>query len=424
MICQHIFQKGKLKGTLCNKVGCKKHKIKTEKLIMDKLSSQDDIKKQILELNTTIENKSVIMKNFLSIQRLDSTSTEYYKAQSYIDQSIMIPWNTFYDLRKHIGLDISNDTLTYHVQNKLLIKKFIESIKSEFDKHIYGLENVKNEILNYICKFITNPYSQRNNIALYGPAGVCKTKFITVLSSVLNIPLRIISLGGMKDSSYLLGHSKTYQDSKCGIITQSIIDSQILNPIIYFDELDKVSSSEHGQDIYAVLSNITDPVINKTFKDRYFSNLVIDLSKVFYVFTFNDISKVDKVLLDRLNVINVNTPTKREKLTILRDYCLIDIVKNIGFQCDINLEDRCYNKIIDYTDLLIDNTVTSGIRESTRVLEKILLEINKEILFETFKITDKFIYIDYNTFIKYFDKLQHQFFQTTKYTSYQNQMYI
>jgi len=420
MQCNYKFKKGAKKGEICNKINCLKHntqkkvKINIDETIVKnsinkKILYDDNIKQKILDLNTSIENKTYIMKHFLNTKKLDVNSSEYYKTQLYIDQALLIPWNKYYNIRTKIGIDSTQNNISLYqvLQNKTLIKSFIDNIQSEFDNSIYGMDHIKNEILNYICKFITNPHSQKNNIALYGSAGVCKTKFIKVLANALNIPYKIISLGGMKDSNYLLGHSQTYQDSKCGIIVQSLIESQIMNPILYFDELDKISNGELGQDIFSVLSNLTDSTINTNFKDRYFSNLLIDLSKVFYIFTFNDISKINKVLLDRLNVIYVENPTRKEKLIILKNYCLTELLENIGIIQNISFEDTCYQMIIDYTDKQIDSRVSSGIRESTRILEKILLEINKELLLT--QQYDNIIIIHYEQFLKYFNKLKHQF---------------
>ncbi len=455
MECQYIFKKGPRKGHKCKQINCTKHpvpnsvkshtpanssqpsssqkivtvnvtipqttedkskkeleklaekKAEIEKSAKKRLLNEENTKQKILDLDTTIDNKTSIMKQFLNVKKLDINTTEYYKNQLYLDQAITIPWSKYYNIRETIGIQPNHFTLAEHIHDRVLIKNFIENIKKEFDNSIYGMENVKNEIINYVCKFITNPQSQKNNIALYGSAGVCKTKFIKVLSKALQLPLKIISLGGMKDSSYLLGHSQTYQDSKCGIIIQSLIESKIMNPIVYFDELDKVSSGEYGQDIYSVLSNITDPTINTNFKDRYFSNLSIDLSKIFYIFTFNDISKINKVLLDRLNVIYVENPSKKEKVVILKNYCLAEILQNIGIIYDIEFDDECYKHVLDYTEKQIDTRVSSGIRESVRVLEKILLEINKEILLHQFAIEQNVV--TYEQFLKYFTKLKNQF---------------
>lgn len=444
MECTYIFKRGSLKGKKCGKINCVLHtqysfkkvpsqqsqsqsstidnvpqsednlkkgleqliekKCDIEKSVKKRLVNEENIKQKILDLDTSIDNKTSLIKQFLNIKKLDINTTEYYKNQLYIDQAILIPWNKYYNIRDQIGID------NYFEYNKIHIKNFIDNIKKELDESIYGMENVKNEIINYLCKFITNPSSQTTNIALYGSAGVCKTKFIKILSKTLNLPLKIISLGGMKDSSYLLGHSQTYQDSKCGIIVQSIIESKIMNPILYFDELDKVSNGEYGQDIYSVLSNLTDPTINSNFKDRYFSNLSIDLSKVFYVFTFNDISKINKVLLDRLNVIYVQNPTKKEKVIILKNYCLNNIKDNIGILFNIEFEDDCYNMVIDYIDKHIDTNVSSGIRESIRILEKVVLEINKEILLNMFELSN--LTITTKQFNSYFNKLKNQFIFT------------
>lgn len=450
MECKYVFKKGSRKGKVCGEMNCQLHhlitppkpsssnssqqpkvvtvsvtipqsqdnskkeleklaekKAEIEKSVKKRLMNEENVKQKILDLDTCIDNKTSIMKQFLNIKKLDINTSEYYKNQLYIDQALLIPWNKYYNIRDQIGINGHYFTLDEHIRDKILVKNFIENVKKELDESIFGMDNVKNEIINYVCKFITNPHSQKNNIALYGSAGVCKTKFIKILSKALNLALKIISLGGMKDSSYLLGHSQTYQDSKCGIIIQSIIESNIMNPILYFDELDKVSNSEYGQDIYSVLSNLTDPTINSNFKDRYFSNLSIDLSKVFYVFTFNDISKINKVLLDRLNVIYVTNPSKKEKITILKNYCLQDIKENIGIPLEIEFDEDCYSTVIDYTDKNIDSRVSSGIRESMRILEKVVLEINKEILLNKFN-TNK-LTINIKEFTQYFNKLKAQF---------------
>jgi ATP-dependent Lon protease len=411
--CSYIFKKGPKKGFKCNKVNCTLHfensnqqipqgitvsvTLPTKKDKSNEIKENDkkkmcNIKDQILKLNTSNDNKNIIMNHYNNVKKLDNSTTEYYKNQMYIDTAISIPWNIYYNI---------NETI------KVPTKDFIKNLKSEFDKEIYGMDNIKNEIINYICKFITNPSSEKNNLALYGNAGVCKTKFIKVLSKILKIPLKIISLGGIKDSSYLLGNGYVYVESNCGNIIQSIIDTKVMNPIMYFDELDKISESNGGQDIYSVISNLTDSTINCNFSDNYFRGMNFDLSKVFYIFTFNDISKINKVLLDRLNVIYVENPKTSEKIIILEKYCVKDIINNIGIKTNITFDKDCYYSIIQYTDKHIDKHTSSGIRESIRILEKIILEINKEILLEILPKDN--INININLFNKYFTRLEKQF---------------
>lgn len=403
--CEYIFKKGVHKGEKCDKdseldsLFCIAHtnqmkNLQLETLIRQKNKEEDDIKNKILQLSTNFENKLVIYKHYENIKRLDSSSTEYYKNMMFINSALSIPWNKYYDINSAIdGVDISY---------------FIKTIQEEFDKQIYGMDSVKSEIINYICKFITNPKSTRNNIALYGPAGVAKSKFIHVLGSVLGIPVKTIALGGVKDAAFFLGHGYVYVESGPGKIIQNIIDSKIMNPILYFDELDKVSEAETGKDIYSFLTYLTDPTQNTNFSEHYFYGMSFDLSKTFYVFTFNDITKIDRVLLDRLNVIYVPTPTKSEKIFILEKYCLPEMMSNIGVTKNIQFEQECFHKIIDFTERTIDLNVSSGIRESYRILEKIILQINKDILLKKFREKDKKIIIDLKQFNEYFKLIELQ----------------
>jgi ATP-dependent Lon protease len=326
----------------------------------------DYLKEVILNIPTSDINKSVILKHYNNMKRSSIDTTEYYKNQIFVDTSLSYPWNKSYNI---------NDNINEHG-----IIKFINLIKSNLDKEIYGMESVKNEILNVVCKFITNPSSNRNNIALCGAAGVGKSKFIKVLSNVLNIPIKTISLGGVRDSSFFLGHGYVYVESGPGKILQNIIDCKINNPIIYFDELDKVSATENGKDIFSFLCYLTDPTQNTSCSDHYFYGMHFDLSNVFYIFTFNDINKIDKILLDRLNIINVEMPKEQDIVYIIEKHCIPEIISNIGIKIPVIFDISSIMYIIHSST--INKSVTSGIREYYRIIEKILLELNKAILLE------------------------------------------
>uniref|UniRef100_A0A6C0H6X8 ATPase AAA-type core domain-containing protein n=1 Tax=viral metagenome TaxID=1070528 RepID=A0A6C0H6X8_9ZZZZ len=362
-----------LKSSFCTKHERQlKQEVQTTTIIRinDRSSLEENVKNKILSLQTSSENKTVILKHYHNMKRLEPNSTEYYKNQIFVDLSLSYPWSKTFDINTF--LEGTN------------VKSFVYYLKTMFDQHIYGMENVKNEIINIVCKLITNPNSKRNNLALCGNAGIGKSKFIKVLAEVLGIPLKIISLGGIKDSSFFLGHGYVYVESGPGKILQNIIDAKISNPIVYFDELDKVSETEHGKDIHSFMSYLTDPTQNTEFTDHYFYGMKFDLSKVFYVFTFNDISKIDKVLLDRLNVIHVNTPSTKEINVILQKYCIPDILNNIGMYKHIEFTPEHIDCIIRTFENNFDKQVSSGIREYYRILEKILLEINKDILLDNF----------------------------------------
>ena len=442
--CTYIFKKGKKKGNKCkehihlNHVFCKKHRqqgtftdgvdrrqgtysIMSSPIIDDiftddvdgeqgiktlpkrskgipiiqvyKKLQEDSIKNKIFELSTSDQNKSVIYKHYSNMKRSDPNSTEYYKNQIFVDLALNYPWSKTYNIN-----DIIKDN---DIQN------FLNCIKYRLDNEIYGMESVKNEIMNVVCKFITNPNSNRNNIALYGPAGVGKSKFIKILSSILGIPLKTISLGGVKDSSFFLGHGYVYVESGPGKILQNISDSNIQNPIMYFDELDKVSETDNGKDIFSFLCYLTDPTENDRFSDHYFYGMHFDLSKVFYVFTFNDINKIDKILLDRLNIIKVDCPSDDEIMTIVENHCVPEIIKNIGIDKKITFERTNLKYIFNYCKDSINKTVTSGIREYYRIIEKILLELNKDILLNVEKYSNHIVIND-SLFSNLFEKIKQQ----------------
>lgn len=379
-LCTYVFKKGTKKGQICNDICldkssfCQKHQGQQQiTIIRPPIIVEETLKQKILNLDTTAENKAVILRHYTNMKKLDSNSTEYYKNQIFVDLSLSYPWNKNFEINA-----ILKDTN---------IKSFLYYIKTSFDQHIYGMDHVKNEIINMVCKFITNPTSSRNIIALCGSAGVGKSKFIKILSKVLDLPMKVISLGGIKDSSFFLGHGYVYVESGPGKILQNIIDAKISNPIIYFDELDKVSESDNGKDIYSFLCYLTDSTQNTDFTDHYFYGMKFDLSKVFFVFTFNDISKIDKILLDRLNVINVSTPCKQDIIVILEKHCIPEIINNIGLKIDVKFKKHHIEHIIETYKYNFDSTVSSGIREYYRIIEKIFLEINKDILLDIYEST-------------------------------------
>ena len=434
--CVYIFKKGHNKGQSCQELChlhttfCKKHIekivdkndsnkninerdpktiIHINKLVNKKLQ-EESIRERILNLPTNDTNKSVIFKHYNNMKRTDPNSTEYYKNQLFVDMSLSYPWLNSYNINENI-VDVN-------------VADFLSNFKENLDNEIYGMDSVKNEILNVVCKFITNPTSNRNNIALYGAAGVGKSKFIKILSETLKLPMKVISLGGIKDSSFFLGHGYVYVESGPGKIIQNVIDSNISNPILYFDELDKVSETDNGKDIFSFLCYLTDPTQNTRFTDHYFYGMEFDLSKIFYVFTFNDINKIDKILLDRLNIIKVNTPNDKDILVILERHCIPEIIKNIGIQKTIIFPESSIEYIINFCKNSIDKSVTSGVREYYRIIEKLLLELNKQILLnlDTY-ILEQEILLENQTFMKLFDNIREQLAHSEE-SQRPNHMYI
>jgi ATP-dependent Lon protease len=234
------------------------------------------------------------------------------------------------------------------------------------------MDNVKEEIIDCISQMIsTNNSGMPRVICLQGSAGCGKTNIIrNGVSKVLNRPFHQINMGGISDADYLIGHESTYVSSKPGMIVQSLINSKVMNPIIFMDEIDKISKTEKGDDIQSVLIHLTDPIQNSDFQDKYFSGLSIDISKVLFIFSCNDDSKISPILKDRLNIIRVKEPTVADKAVIGKKYILKELIPNIGLnEVDIDEEDVKYiiNKYCK-EDV--------GLRSLKKCIETILMKIN------------------------------------------------
>lgn len=391
--CCYIFKKGNFKNTRCtaiplnNSKFCSKHAHSEEK---NSSSNKNTLElNKILQLKTSDSNKRVILKHYSNLKTLDPGSSEHYKNNLFVDWCMKIPFGEFKQF-----------PVKYNVTPKDDVKLFVNKIAKSLNDSIWGLSHVKNEIVNFIVKMITNPKSKRNILALYGNPGTGKSKFVQVLAKELSLPYQVISLGGLRDSAFLTGHGYVYVESSPGKIMQSIIDAKCFNGILYFDELDKVSETEHGKDVFSTLMFITDPTQNSNFRDHYFSGMSFDLSEMFFVFTFNDISKIDKVLLDRLNVIYVDTPTRKDKIIIIRDYCFPEIIENIGLPNDLTIDEEA----IEYVLTCIDHE-SIGVRSIYRVIEKMLMEINKDIVLKDLQISHITLDIAKEYFIKISDQI-------------------
>ncbi len=196
--------------------------------------------------------------------------------------------------------------------------EFFKDLKNTLDNKFYGMHDVKEELMTIFMNKIFNPNTKFNAIALLGPPGVGKTDLIRTFADALGYPFQQISLGGAQDTSYLEGHGFCYEGSRPGIIVKSLIKTQASNCILFFDEIDKLSLDSRGKDVSNCLLHITDFTQNSDFRDKYLDDIPVDLSKVFFVFSMNDLKVMDPTLRDRIPVISVSGYKKSEKCTILK----------------------------------------------------------------------------------------------------------
>tara|TARA_A100001015_G_scaffold129047_1_gene143161 strand:+ start:1522 stop:3582 length:2061 start_codon:yes stop_codon:yes gene_type:complete len=288
-------------------------------------------------------------------------NSEYFKIKSWVDTFIKIPFNKYNNLPICFadGIDKCHD--------------FMEDAKKTLDNVVYGLEDAKIQIMQLIGLWLVNPNAVGSAIAIKGPMGTGKTTLIKEgISKILNRPFALIALGGCGDSGFLDGHDYTYEGSKYGRIVDVLINAQCMNPIILFDELDKVSDSPKGEEITGVLTHLTDVTQNTQFTDKYMSEITLNMSRALYIFSYNDENRVNPILKDRMYKIETKGYKTKDKLVISKNYLLPKIIEQSKFKDeDVVFDDSIIEYIInDFTEK------ESGVRNLKRCFETIFTKLN------------------------------------------------
>jgi len=214
-------------------------------------------------------------------------------------------------------------------------REALQDARAYLDSVIFGHRSAKQAMLERFYLWLSSPMVPQRPLALQGCPGNGKTTLIREgLAVIMNRPFSLVALGGSFDSSSLLGHGFTYEGSTPGRLAECLISSRCMNPMIFFDELDKVSATPKGDEITNALLHVTDLSQNAAFRDRYFAGVDLDLSRALFVFSFNDASKISPVLLDRLQVVQTDAFDPREQANILRDYLLPRVLAERGLPPD------------------------------------------------------------------------------------------
>ena len=315
----------------------------------------------LLESDIPVIFKAAAMKKISSLRYMEPGSGEFYKIKNWVDTFMRIPFSEF----KTLPISINDGIETCH--------DFMANAQKTLNEAVYGLNDAKMQIMQMLGQLITNPKAIGSAIAIHGPAGTGKTTLVKEgISKILNRPFAFIALGGATDSSFLEGHGYTYEGSTWGKIVQILIDSKCMNPVIYFDELDKISDTPKGEEITGILTHLTDTSQNSQFHDKYFSEIDFDLSKCLFIFSYNDESKVNPILKDRMYRIQTKGYSQKQKSVISNNYLLPKIREQVKFsQNDIIIPEQTLNYIIENHCNKED-----GVRNLKRCLEIIYTKLN------------------------------------------------
>ena len=327
------------------------------KAIQEELGEGDDEKKEIAKYEERLEKakltkevKDKVVYELSRLKSISATSSEGNVVKAYLDWVLDIPWSKY-------------------------TKESINIVKAReiLDNEHYGLEDVKDRIIEYLAVKQFSKSQKGPILCLVGPPGVGKTSIAKSIAHAINRKYTRISLGGMKDEAEIRGHRKTYVGAIPGRIAYAMKDAKSMNPLMLFDEIDKVSSNYKGDPSDALLE-ILDSEQNKDFRDTYLE-VPMDLSKVMFIATANTLETIPRPLLDRMEVIEVSGYTYEEKFNIAKNHLIAKIFKELDIPTNkIKIEDSAITEVIE------GYTRESGVRGLERKLSSLVRKALAEMI--------------------------------------------
>lgn len=323
----------------------------------------DQLKEQILEKNLPKEVEEKALKEISRLSKINPSSPDYSIILNYLDWIKELPFN-----------QVTEDT------------EDLKFAKEVLDKDHFGLEKVKERIVEYLAVLQLTKEIKGPILCFVGPPGVGKTSVATSIARALNRKFVRMSLGGVKDEAEIRGHRKTYVGAMPGRIVFGLKNAGSSNPVFLLDEIDKLSSDIHGDPASALLE-VLDPEQNTTFRDRYLE-VPMDLSKVMFITTANSIDTIPHPLLDRMEVIELTGYTNEEKLQIAKRYLIPKQLKLNGVkESKIDFTDEAISEVISgYT---MEAGVRNLDREIAGVIRKIAIKVAENSRLRKQKITAK-----------------------------------
>ena len=332
------------------------------------------------QLKTEIEKFIAFCEKPENKETQETQETQENQENQELQQDVItrfIGWCNIHPLINNF--EFSNNITSIN-DNMKQITDYMTDVKTTLDKAVHGHDKAKKQIERIIGQWI-NGEQDGYCFGFEGPPGVGKTSLAKRgLANCLkddngtSRPFAMIQMGGDSNGSTLHGHGYTYVGSNHGSIVQILIDKKCMNPIIFIDEVDKISRTEHGKEIVGILTHLLDPTQNDCFQDKYFTGIDLDLSKALFILSYNDVDAIDKILLDRVHRIKFSSLTLEDKLVISKTHILPEVYKKMGLEDVILFKDEVLKFVIE------EYTLESGVRKLKEILFEIVGEINLDVL--------------------------------------------
>jgi hypothetical protein len=347
---------------------------------IEKLSNKEIVSviRYVNSIKKNNNEKRILIANQSKASHIEKISSFIKTSRLEINELTHLYDEIHYDVPLSLNKTVSEiNNIKSNVKN---METSMNNIIEALDESIYSHNHAKNQIMKIIGQWI-NGEQTGYSFGFEGSPGIGKTSLAKKgLSGCLkddngvSRPFAFIALGGSSSGSAIEGYGYTYMHSTWGKIVDILMETKCMNPIIYIDELDKVSNTEHGREIIGIFTHLIDSTQNDSFQDKYFAGIDIDLSKALFIFSYNDPDKIDKVLLDRIHRIKFDNLSLDDKIVIVKKYILPEINKKMGFENIVQISDDIIEHIIE------SYTAEPGVRKLKELLFDLYGEINLNLL--------------------------------------------